>query len=206
MALSGCHRRSEKASSPLPQSIDTLPMLVMQVRQCSRLYTAEYNIHKIVTHEDDVRLKGKLLSKEYDIKVPVGQRKVAIPVDARLKAYIDFSQFSEKNIERKGEKVTIILPDPKVALTSTKVDQQHIKTFVPLTRSNFSDAELTNYEQQGRQSIINSIPRLGIIETARANAAAVLIPTFVRMGFKEEDITVAFRKQYTNSDLKTILE
>ncbi len=89
---------------------DTLPNLVMQIQKTSRLYTTEYHIHKIVTHDDVVRLKGNLLQKDFDIRLPLGERKIAIPMDATLKAYIDFSDFSEANIERDGDRITILLP------------------------------------------------------------------------------------------------
>ena len=125
-------------------------MLIMQIQKCSKLYTTEYQIHKIVTHDDVVKLQGSLLKQNINIKLPLGDRKVAIPMDATLKAYIDFSNFSEKNIERDGQKITILLPDPKVELTSSKINQKEIKSYVGLVRAGFSDAELTNYEQQGR--------------------------------------------------------
>ena len=121
------------------KAIDTVPMLITQVQQCAKLYTAEYRVHKIVTHDDVVRLKGSLLQRSFDIKMPLGDRKVAIPIDAKLKAYIDFSEFSEQNIERQGDKITIILPDPKVTMTSSKIDQKNVKEYVSLTRAHFND-------------------------------------------------------------------
>lgn len=198
---------SNNTGSEAPsKSIDTIPALIMQVKQTSRLYTAEYNIRKIVTHDDVIRLKGTLFNKDFDMPVPIGDRKIAIPMNAKLKAYIDFSEFSEKNIERNGNKITIILPDPRVTLTDSKIDQKNIKEFVSLTRSYFSDAEMSDYERQGRASIIASIPQLGIIETARENAARVLIPMVEQMGFGEKDITVTYRKQFGNGDINTLID
>lgn len=198
---------SNNTGSEAPsKSIDTIPALIMQVKQTSRLYTAEYNIRKIVTHDDVIRLKGTLFNKDFDMPVPIGDRKIAIPMNAKLKAYIDFSEFSEKNIERNGNKITIILPDPRVTLTGSKIDQKNIKEFVSLTRSYFSDAEMSDYERQGRASIIASIPQLGIIETARENAARVLIPMVEQMGFSEKDITVTYRKQFGNGDINTLID
>jgi len=192
---------SNNTGSEAPsKSIDTIPALIMQVKQTSRLYTAEYNIRKIVTHDDVIRLKGTLFNKDFDMPVPIGDRKIAIPMNAKLKAYIDFSEFSEKNIERNGNKITIILPDPRVTLTGSKIDQKNIKEFVSLTRSYFSDAEMSDYERQGRASIIASIPQLGIIETARENAARVLIPMVEQMGFGEKD------KQFGNGDINTLID
>lgn len=188
------------------QATDTLPMLITQVQKCSRLYTAEIKVHKIVTHDDVIRLRGSLLQKDFNFKVPLGDRKIAIPMDATLKAYIDFSQFSEKNIERSGDKITILLPEPKVVMTSSKINQKEVREYVAFSRAHFSDAEMTNYEQQGRAAIIQSIPQLGIFEIARENSARILVPMLTELGYREENITIAYRKQYGIGDLKKLLE
>ena len=193
-----CNSRVEHTDGSQPvaaiQGIDTVPLLITQVQKCSKLYTAEYRVHKIVTHDDVVRLKGTVLKHDFNIKMPVGDRKVAIPIDAKLKAYIDFSTFSEENIERNGKKITIILPDPQVTMTSSKIDQKNVKEYVSFARTHFSDAELASFQQQGREAIIADIPKMGIIETAQANAAKVLVPMLVELGYEETDITIAFRK------------
>ena len=195
-----------KQEAAVAQGIDTVPMLIMQVQKCSKLYTAEYRVHKIVTHDDALRLKGSLLKKQFDIKLPMADRKIAIPIDAKLKAYIDFSDFSEKNIERDGKKITIVLPDPQVSMTSSKIDQKNVRQYVALTRSDFSDAELADYQQQGRKAIIESIPKMGILESAQRNAAKVLVPMLKELGYAEENITIAFRKQYGPKDMFSILK
>ncbi len=182
-------------------AIDTIPMLVTQIQKCSRLYTTEYHIHKIVTHKDVLRLKGNLLSKDIDIPLPLGERQIAIPMDATLKAYIDFSLFTDKNIERNGRKITILLPDPQVVLTASKINQKEIREYVGLTRSHFTDKELASYEQQGRQVIVNSIPRLAIKDQAQQNAARVLVPMLTQMGYREEDIIIAFRRNLNMMDI-----
>lgn len=208
MLLSGCHTKDggEGGTDVVTQGVDTVPMLIMQVQKCARLYTTEMKVHKIVTHDDVVRLKGTLLKQDFNVKVPLGDRKIAIPMDATLKAYIDFSQFSEKNVERSGNRITILLPDPKVMLTSSKIDQKQVREFVALSRAHFSDAEMTRYEQQGREAIIASIPDLGIVETAKANAARVLVPMLVETGYREEDITIAFRKEFSLDDIRKLIE
>ena len=187
------------------RSVDTLPMLITQIRKCSKLYTAEYRVHKIVTHDDVLRLKGSVLQRQFNIKLPLGDRKIAIPIDAKLKAWIDFSQFSERNIERRGNHITIILPDPQVTMTSSKIDQKNVRQYVALARANFSDAEMSAYQQQGRAAIIESIPNLGIFETAQANAAKVLVPMLTAMGYEEQQVTVAFRKHYDVTDIQNLI-
>lgn len=171
--FSACTGRQAKEKE---KALDTIPIMVMQIQKCSRLYTAEAQVHRIITHDDQLRLKGSILKNEFDISLPGGKRKVAIPMDATLKAYIDFKGFNEKNVRRQGEKIEIILPDPKVVLTSSKIDHEGIKKFVSLTRSNFSDEELSSYEQEGRKGIINDIPRMDILETARQSARTPWYP------------------------------
>ena len=203
----GCHRQEKPASVPagIAQGIDTVPMLIMQVQQCSKLYTAEYRVHKIITHDDALRLKGQVMSKSFNLKVPLADRKIAIPMDAKIKAYIDFSTFSEQNIERQGRHITIILPDPQVVMTSSKIDQKNVKQYVGLTRAHFSDEELAGYQQQGREAILQSIPEMGIIETAQANAAKVLVPMLKEMGYEEQDITIAFRQDFKSDHISNLI-
>lgn len=193
---------TEKAKpDDTPAAIDTIPTLITQVKKCSRLYTAEYKIHKIITHNDEVRAKGKILNHEYDVALPVGERKVAIPVDATIKAYIDFGDFSERNIKRNGRKMEILLPDPHVQLTASRINHGEIRKYVAMMRQNFSDSELANYEQQGRKAIINDIPRLDITDMAKESATKIIVPFFVGMGFDEKDITVTFRKDFTAKEI-----
>ena len=195
----------ERQEESVYGSVDSLPMLISQVRKCSKLYTAEYRVHKIVTHDDVLRLKGSVLQRQFNIKLPLGDRKIAIPIDAKLKAWIDFSQFSERNIERRGNHITIILPDPQVTMTSSKIDQKHVRQYVALARAHFSDAEMSAYQQQGRAAIIESIPSLGIFETAQANAAKVLVPMLTAMGYEERQVTIAFRKHYDAADMQNLI-
>lgn len=182
--------------------IDTIPVMVMQIQKCSRLYTAEAHVHKIITHDDQLNLKGSFMKKDFNIHIPGSNRKVAIPMDATIKAYVDFEGFSQKNVSRKGDKIEIILPDPKLVLTNSKIDHKAVKQYVSLTRSDFTDAELTKLEQQGRQSIINDIPNIDLMEQAQFSAANTLIPMLIDMGFKEENIKISFRKKFTLQDLK----
>ena len=186
--------------------IDIIPTMVMQIQKCSRLYTTEYQMHRIITHSDTKQLTGSIMNRKFTIDLPVGQRQVAIPVNATLKAYVDFSNFSEDNIRRSGDQIEIILPDPQIVLTSTKVDHKEVKQYVALLRSNFTDAELTRYQREGRDSIISDIPRLGIVEGARQSSARTIIPIIEQLGYKKENITVTFRKKFTLSDIPKLIK
>lgn len=199
-----CNQHDETKDNTA-SSDDAFHSFIMQVQQCSRIYTTEIKIHKIVTHDDVIRLKGTVLAQDFNIKMPLGDRKIAIPMDATLKAYVDMSGFSEKNVERDGQKIIITLPDPQVTLTSSKIDQKGIKEYIGLVRSHFTDAEMSDYEQQGRAAIISSIPQLGIIPTAQENAARVLVPLITQMGYQEQNIVIQFRKEYGLQDIKSLV-
>ena len=146
--------------------------------------------------------------RTFDTQLSLGDRKIAIPIDVTLKAYIDFSTFNESQIERSadGRQIHVILPDPKVVVTSSKVDHESTKQFTDILRSDFTDAEMTDYTSQGVRSILRSVPRLGILETARQSAAATLIPLIASMGYSPEDIVVTFRKNYTEADLPLLMD
>lgn len=203
LAVAGCSRKQTPRQQL--ESVDTIPMLVMQVQKCSRLYTAEYKMHKIITHDDEIRMKGKFLNQDYDVALPMGSRKIAIPIDATVKAYIDLSSFSEKNVRRVGDKIDVTLPDPRIEMTSSRINHGEIRKYVALTRQNFSDKEMAGYEQQGRQAIINDIPQTGIMEMAKESAARVMVPFFVGMGFNEKDITISFRKDFSDNEIKKMI-
>lgn len=203
IAMTSCSRKQTPRHQP--ESVDTIPMLVMQVQKCSRLYTAEYKMHKIITHDDEIRMKGKFLNQDYDVALPMGSRKIAIPIDATVKAYIDLSSFSEKNVRRFGDKIDVTLPDPRIEMTSSRINHGEIRKYVALTRQNFSDKEMAGYEQQGRQAIINDIPQTGIMEMAKESAARVMVPFFVGMGFNERDITISFRKEFSDNEIKKMI-
>lgn len=195
----------DKTDTPEVVVSDSLPVMVMRIQQCSKLYTAEFRVHKIITHDDQMKLSGSFMKKDFSVNLPVGDRIIAIPMDATIKGYIDFSRFSKENIHKDGDKIHVTLPDPKIELTSTKINNSEIKQHVDLIRQNFSDKELSSYEQQGRRQIIESIPQMGIVENARQSAVRTLVPMLTAMGYKEENITIDFRKGFNVNDIKSIL-
>jgi hypothetical protein len=163
-------------------------------------------VHRIITHSDQLKLKGSILSKEFSINIPAGDRKVAIPIDATLKGFIDFSKFSDQNVIFEGDKVEVILPDPEVELTSTKIAHEQVNAQVSWFRSDFTDEELSYYEKQGRESIIASVPEMQVVERSRASAAHILIPLISQLGFDKDNIIITFRKDLNARTLKIISE
>lgn len=201
--LAGC---KGKANSEGEQpAVDTIPVLVTRVANCSRLYTSEYQLRKILIYDDPAVLNGKLFNHDIRVDLPLGKRRIAIPVTATAKAYIDLSKIGPKDIHRDGDKLEIVLPDPEVTLTATQIDHKGVKQKVALLRKNFSDEEITRIQQQGRRDIIKSLSKTQIIDDARASAARQLVPIAVQLGFKEENVTVTFRKDLTANDIPGLI-
>ena len=201
LTAAGCSG-SDGEAARTEEPTDTLAVLVTRVQECSRLYTTEFRVHKIVACESD-RTVGAL-----GLHVGAstfGERKVLIPMEATLKGYIDLSTFSVANVERQGRRVVITLPDPQVMMTATRIDHEGVRHYVTGLRESFVDKELTALEAQGRKSIIDEIPALGIERAARASAARMLIPIIATLGYDEADITINFRKDLTPYDLKRSL-
>ena len=206
LSFISCGRKSAVTQADEKHSIDTIPTLIMQAQRQSRLYTTEYHIHKVITHDDRLALKGRLLGHDYNMALPLGKRKIAIPVDATVKAYVDFSGFSEKNVRRDTSHIEIILPDPHIVLSATRVNHDDIKEYVALTRHKFTDAELSSYEQQGRAAIISDISKTDILESARIGAANVLVPMLQQLGYRSENITISFRHDIGNGGLSKLID
>ena len=201
--LSGCKKGKQEQTQ---KAIDTIPMLINEVQKCSKLYTVEYRLHKIITHDDQKTIEGKLFNQDINIDIPMTKRRVAIPMDATVKSYIDFSTFSEKNVRRNGKKIEITLPDPRVTLTSTKIDHEQVRKFINFTRSDFTDAELSDFERQGREQILKAVPQTDILENARISATRILVPLLQQLGFAEQDITIHFRNDLHSSDIPTLID
>lgn len=167
----------------------------------ARLYTSEFIIHKIVTHSDNPVIEGDVLGVPVKMKAAIGNRKMAIPIDVTLKAYIDFADFSEKNVTRTDSTITVTLPDPVIMASASKVDHKAMRQYVDGMRSRYSDAEIAEYARQGADSVISHADKFGIVAQAERSAAATLIPMLQRMGYKEHQISVRFRKKFTENEL-----
>ena len=123
------------SDSKTEEKVDSVsgPTLLMQLQRCSRLNTAEVKLHKIITHDDELKLSGNLMGKELSVNIPAGRRKVAIPLYATVKASIDLGKVTDEDIVREGDKITVFLPEPDVEITETHIDHEGVKQYVALT-------------------------------------------------------------------------
>ena len=207
ISLASCSHKKGQDRDIKPKDSDTTAVIITQAQRQSKLYTTEYNIHKIVTYSDVVSVKGSLFSNPINVNLPLGDRKIAIPIYVTAKAYIDFSKFDAANVNRKGSSITIILPDPKVEITASRIDHKETKEFIALTRQRFSQEEKDRIAKKGKESIEKNLSKTDILSKAKESAARILVPMLVNLGYKDADITISFRKDFTQSEWKSsILE
>ena len=211
LACSKGENQASKANEPAPSVTDSVEIrtekmqrLASTIRKCSRLYATEYHIHKIITHDDELKLKGSVLGFDYDFKLPVGSRSIAIPMDAVVKCFVDFGQFDTGQVEYNDNKLTIILPDPQIELTSTRINHDEVQSYVALLRSNFTDKELSGFEKEGRKLILQSLPKTQLVERSRASITKILTPMLESLDIQVDAITITFRKDLTPDHLEVI--
>lgn len=200
LLLPSCRKRQAEVAAP---TVDTIPQMLSQIRRCSKLELTQYKIHVIAKYEDKgSKLEGSILGFDYHVNLPTGSRKIAIPIDASVRAYIDFSDFSEQQIEYVDDDILITLPDPTIEIVHTKVNNKDISTAVALLRRDFSDEEITRFQRMGRDSIEKNIRNIQFTERARKQAASTLIPMIRQLGFDDSHIKIRFRKDLDDSRLQ----
>lgn len=201
-----CHNQSGNGQNEGHDAHADSTDLVLRISRQSRLYTAECKFHKIVTHEDLLHWEASIMGYELKKKLPIGNRKIAIPIDVTLRVYIDFSGFSPSHVRREGESIHIILPDPRIVVSSSRVDHKGIKQYTDITRHEYTDEEMTSFTRQGVQSILKKAPETGILDTARENAAALLVPLLTQLGYKKEHIRITFKDRLEETPLELLYD
>jgi len=183
---------------------DSICLIAKKVSSCSKLYTAEVRMQKVVVAEDPLKIGGSIFGADFDINIPAGDRKIAIPMKATVKAYIDLSKISKDNVKIDGQDIIIELPDPGIELISTEINHDEVKKDVSFFRSNFSDEEITKFSKQGRSEIIKAIPKSGILDKAKSGAAAVIVPMLTQLGYKDKNIRVVFNESVSSDMIRFI--
>lgn len=200
----GCgDHKTDKSESQ--DTKDTMEVLTTNISACSRLSTAQYDVRKIMVYTDTTTISGNFLNHHMKVALPLSDRKVAIPISATAKAFIDLRKIKRENIIRHGDRLEIILPDPEIMLTSTTIDHKGVKQKVGLLRHDFTDEELTSLQRKGRTEIIGSLSRTNIVKDAQQNAARLIVPIAVQCGFAEQNVTVIFRKDFHPGDINALI-
>ncbi len=199
LLLFSCSGGGEGGKEPL-----TADQVLSQVQECSRIYTSEYQVNKVIVHEDEKRIAGRLAGMKINLGIAGTDRMIAIPIDGVLKGYVDMSQITADKIQVTEDHIEITLPEPKIALTSTSINHKDIQEDVSLLRSGFNDKELTRIQLQGRDSLIASIPRLGILPQVKVSTERTLVSLLTQMGYTKEQIKINFTNSVNNPTLDDI--
>lgn len=195
--LLSCGSSDEQEVLTAEECTDSVAVIVNKIAKCSRIHTAEMQMHKVVVAEDPLNVGGSIFGTNFNIDIPLGDRKIAIPMNATVKAYIDLSKFPKENVKIDGKDILIELPKPAITLTSTEIDHDEVKADIAFFRSNFSDKEITEFTKKGREEIIKAVPKTDIIEKAQSGAAAVIVPMLMQLGYKDKNIRVVFDESVT---------
>lgn len=196
-----------KTSAPTPSSPSPAKTekIVQDVQQCSRLYTTEYKVYKVVTLNDVKQLEVNLLSQHLTRTLP-GTRKIAVPISVTFKAYLDMAEITEKSVQRTDTSLTIFLPDPHILMTSSRIEHDAIKEYTDLLRDRFSEEEKTALAKAGEKLAIKEIEQTGILTSARQSATAILRPLLQRLGYAEENVHIVFRKEtFSTADFQRFI-
>ena len=168
LAMQGCSRKNEAA-------------VIHSLSSMNQLGLVEYRVRKIIKADDP--------GEWYKI----GDRKILLSCTAYLKAGIDLAGFSPEEdivIDRRKGKVSITLPHATLLsldIPPSEIRQEYDQ--VTLLRSAFSVQERNQLLRQGERQIRRSVPSLGILEEAEANARKFFESAFYKMDFKEVEVT-----------------
>ena len=168
--------------------------VVLSVSKCARLYTVQYNVHKVLTYQDFSSLEVGLLFEKITIPIP-GERKIVLPMDATFKAYVDFTGFSEENVSVEGDRITITLPAPQLEMTSSKIDYEGERQFLSWNRFSFTEEERESLLAKGREKMLAEMKGTDIVERSQLGAYNALVPLVEAAGFRRENIVIRFDQE-----------
>lgn len=171
LATVGCSRNRE-----VQEMVRREVKAISEMRQ---LGLVEYRVRKIVKADDE------------GAWYKIGDRKILLSCTAYLKAGLDLSSFGmqDVDIDRGAARVTVFLPH--AVLLSLDIPASEIRQeydHVTMLRQSFSAEERNALLRQGEKQIRDSVPSLGILEEAEANAVKFFESVFSKMGFTEVEV------------------
>ena len=153
--------------------------ILFSLREMSDLATVEYTVTKIIKANDN-----KTWFK-------IGDRRILMSCEAHIKAGIDMSSITEKDVTIEGKNIKLILPQPKVISLSIpaeliKVEFQDVSLF----RDPFKTSERDHLAAQAEMQIRNNIDSLGILQQAKINTSLFVNNLLIRLGY--ENISMSY--------------
>ena len=169
MLLSGCGGAGQEKDG-LPNEEE----LLSEISRLPMLYTVEAEVEVLVEGH------GKNGTAEW--KTMFGSRDIIVPVRAYLKAGFDLSKMTD--VEVKGDKVYVSLPDPVIEIESTEIPWEKVVTSVSGLRDKFSNREKEFLTRKGRVKILEDMGNLDLIQPAQEHAEQIVSNLIRGMGYK----------------------
>ena len=115
------------------------------------------------------------------------------------KAYIDFSNFSDRNITHDdGTNIKLVLPDPLIELTSSKVEHDAIRRNEELLAESLPEADADKLSKQAMDDIWATLDYSSIVERAKQDAIDKIAPLFYHLGYNS--VTMDFASEQSILD------
>jgi hypothetical protein len=152
--------------------------ILFSLREMSDLATVEYTVTKIIKANDN-----KTWFK-------IGDRRILMSCEAHIKAGIDMSSITEKDVTIEDKNIKLILPQPKVISLSIPAELIKVEfEDVTLFRDPFKTSERDQLAAQAETQIRNSIDSLGILQQAKLNTSLFVNNLLIRLGYENTSIS-----------------
>ncbi len=161
--------------------IETIGDAIVRISEQPRIYSSELSCHKDVS--------GETIDKMiFGVTKPFSKNNFHFKVYGFYKAYIDFSDFSDKNIKEKDSLIYVQLPMPRIELISAEVDHTHEQFNKELFASDIPDKQYQDLVNSSVESMWSTLAKDKILDQAileaQQSAQKLLIDMFRQMGYK----------------------
>lgn len=163
--------------------------LVERIQNLNELTTAEAYTKVMIERENN-----ELFGKEIGIDIPGTKRELLVIIPGSVKAGVDFSGVTEKNIDidEKYKTATITLPAAKI-LGEPEIDFKKVQVFSSegLFRSKPDIKEAYSLASEAKKQMVEEATTQGVLKTAEKNAKNSVADMFSLVGY---DVTVKFKE------------
>lgn len=162
---------------------------VERIQNLNELTTAEAYTKVMIE-----RANNELFGKEIGMDLPGTKRQVLVVIPGGVKAGVDFSNVTDKNIEINEKKkiATITLPTAKI-LGEPEIDFDKVQVFSSegLFRSKPDISEAYDLAADAKKQMIEEATTQGVLKTAEKNAKKSVAEMFSLVGYH---VTVKFKE------------
>ena len=163
--------------------------LVERIQNLNELTTAEAYTKVMIERENN-----ELFGKEIGVNIPGTKRELLVIIPGAVKAGVDFSGITEKNItiNEKKKTATITLPTAKI-LGEPEIDFNKVQVFSSegLFRSKPDMKEAYDLAADAKKQMIEEARTQGVLKMAEKNAKNSVADMFSLVGY---DVTVKFKE------------